>query len=362
MPRAARLLLQGVRELSADKVRIGFVGCGYMGQVAHLPNFLAADDCEVVALAELRPRLRELVAQRYAIPRTVASHAELAQAEDIDAVVAIAPEDLNERIACDLLGAGKPVMIEKPMAPSLAAARRMVEAGRAGDAHLMVGYMKRYDDGVREARRLIDRWRESGELGEVTFARGHCFCGGWQAGLGGHITTEEEYPQIQRTPLPSWLPEEASGDYRRLNNVFCHNVNLLRHLLSSPLEVKHVDMSGPTWMVLLDGGGFPVSLEMGRLDAHAWEEQTRVYFEGGWIEVETPPPLLRNVPATVTVYRGGEEPQLRRPIAPWTWAFENEARHFLECVREGKEPLSSGEDSLRDLELIEAIARQGLGG
>ena len=151
MPRAVRLLLQGVRELSVDKLRIGFVGCGYMGQVAHLPNFLAADECEVVALAELRPGLRELVAEKHGIPRTVASHAELAEAEDIDAVVAITPEDLNERIACDLLSAGKPVMTEKPMALSVEAARRMVEAGRVGDAQLMVAYMKRYDDGVREA-------------------------------------------------------------------------------------------------------------------------------------------------------------------------------------------------------------------
>ncbi len=348
--------------MSAEKLRIGFVGCGFMGQLVHLANFAAQEDCEVVALAELRPRLRELVAQKYGIPRTVATHAELAEADDIDAVVSITPEDLNERITCDLLHAGKPVMTEKPMALSVEAARRMVEAGREGQAQLMVGFMKRYDDGVREALRLIEGWRESGELGELTFARGHCFCGGWTAGLAGHITTDEQYPEVERTPLPSWLPEQAAGDYRRLNNVFCHNVNLLRHLLGSPLEVRHVDMSGPSWVVLLDGGGFPVNLELGILSAHAWEEHTRVYFERGWIEIETPPPLLRNVSAKVTVYRGGEAPEVRQPIGPWTWAFENEARHFLECVREGREPLSSGRDSLRDLEIMEDIAREGLAG
>jgi predicted dehydrogenase len=314
----------------------------------------------VMALAELRPRLRELVGAKYAIPRRVESHLELAAADDIDAVVAIAPEDLNERIVCDLLKAGKPVMTEKPMAPSVEAAQRMVAAGRETETHLMVGYMKRYDDGVREARRLIEQWRESGALGQMTFARAHCFGGDWQTGLKGHITTDEEYPLLERTPLPAWLPEEASGAYRRLNNVYCHNVNLLRFLLGSSLEVKHVDMSGPSWIVLLDGGGFPVSLEAGQLAAHAWEEHTRIYFERGWIEIETPPPLLRNVPARVIVYGGGDQPEVRQPIAPWTWAFENEARHFLECVREGKEPLSSGEDSLRDVELIEEIARQGL--
>ena len=346
--------------MSAEKLRIGFVGCGFMGQLVHLANFTAQEDCEVVALAELRPHLRELVAEEYRIPRTVESHAELADADDIDAVVSITAEDLNEHIACDLLRAGKPVMTEKPMAPSVEAARRMVEAAREGQAQLMIGYMKRYDDGVRETLRLIEGWRESGELGELTFARGHCFCGGCTAGLEGHITTDEGYPEVERTPLPSWLPEQAADTYRRLNNVFCHNVNLLRYLLASPLEVSHVDMGGRSWVILFDGGGFPVSLELGTLSAHAWEEQTRVYFERGWIEIETPPPLLRNVPAKVTVYRGGEAPELRQPIGPWTWAFENEARHFLECVREGKQPLSSGEDSVRDMQITEEIARLGL--
>jgi len=37
-----------------NKVKIGFVGCGFMGQLAHLPNFIESEKCEVVALAEKR--------------------------------------------------------------------------------------------------------------------------------------------------------------------------------------------------------------------------------------------------------------------------------------------------------------------
>lgn len=39
------------------RVRIAFVGCGMMGQMVHLPNFLKLDNCEVVALCELREKL-----------------------------------------------------------------------------------------------------------------------------------------------------------------------------------------------------------------------------------------------------------------------------------------------------------------
>ena len=51
----------------SQKVRIGFVGVGGMGQCAHLRNYVTVPECEVVALAELRPKLREAVAHKYGV-------------------------------------------------------------------------------------------------------------------------------------------------------------------------------------------------------------------------------------------------------------------------------------------------------
>ncbi|MCD6360932.1 MAG: Gfo/Idh/MocA family oxidoreductase [Armatimonadetes bacterium] len=348
--------------MSDRPVRLGFVGCGYMGQMAHLPNFLALEGCEVAVLAEARPRLRELVAQRHGIPRTVDSHLALAEADDIDAVVAIVPEALNERIVRDLLAAGKSVMTEKPMTTGVESARRMVGSA-TGDTVHMVGYMKRYDDGVRAARRLIEDFLRSGELGEMTFVRAHSFGGGWRCGLEGHITTDEAAPEFEATPLPEWVPEDWRTRYNSLNNVYCHNINLVRWLTGGPLQVRHAVFRPPgrVWHAHCDGR-CPVSLEFGWLDAHAWEEHTRVFFEHGWIDVATPPPLLRNVAARVTLYRCGDEPRIVQPLTPWTWAFANEAAHFVECVRNGAEPDSSGRDPLQDLEVVETMVQLALAG
>ena len=59
--------------------KIGFVGCGFMGQLVHLPNFVASERCEVVALAELRPELGRIVADKYGIPKVYTHSSELAQ-------------------------------------------------------------------------------------------------------------------------------------------------------------------------------------------------------------------------------------------------------------------------------------------
>ena len=83
------------------------VGCGMMGQFAHLRNYLSIPECEVVALAELRPRLRQLAAERYGIARTYVSHRELLEDPDVEAVCAVLPAHLTGPVGIDVLAAGK---------------------------------------------------------------------------------------------------------------------------------------------------------------------------------------------------------------------------------------------------------------
>ena len=66
-------------------VRLGYVGCGFMAQRVHLPNFASIPGCQLVALAEVRPDLRQAVAGRYGIPRTYASHQEMVADPELDA-------------------------------------------------------------------------------------------------------------------------------------------------------------------------------------------------------------------------------------------------------------------------------------
>ena len=74
-----------------SKVRIGLVGVGTMGQMAHLRSFVNVADCEVVALAEIRPKLGKLVAERYGVPKVYGDHKAMLAAEELDGVVASQP-------------------------------------------------------------------------------------------------------------------------------------------------------------------------------------------------------------------------------------------------------------------------------
>jgi predicted dehydrogenase len=160
-------------------IRFGYVGCGFMAQKVHLPNFSSIPGCELLALAEVRAGLRDRVAARYGIPRRYASHEELARDPEIEAVGVSAGYALQGQMARDLLRAGKHVFMEKPMAVTVKDAEAILAASREGGGRLMVAYMKRYDTGNEAAKAAIDRFRENGELGALTFARNHGFCGDW---------------------------------------------------------------------------------------------------------------------------------------------------------------------------------------
>ena len=62
-----------------DCVRLGYVGCGFMGQKVHLHNFTALPDCEVVALAEVRKGLGQRVQDRFGIHRLYGNHLEMSE-------------------------------------------------------------------------------------------------------------------------------------------------------------------------------------------------------------------------------------------------------------------------------------------
>lgn len=340
-----------------ERIRIGFVGAGFMGQLVHLPNLTEMAGCEVVALADRRPMLARRVAERFGVPKTCGSHEELCADASIDAIVQITSDDAHAPVAIDALNAGKHVYLEKPMATNLSDAHRMVEAAERNERQLMVGYMKRFDTGVELARSIIDELRSSGELGTITHARGHCFAGDWVCNAGTPIQTDEPYPEIELRP-PGGLGEKRIRDLYAFNNLYCHNINLMRYLLGEVRELRFASLDGPARLMVFTMDGYDAVLELGNVTANFWDEGVKVYFEDGWVDIDTPPPLLKNVPAGVSVYRAGAIQQHAQPQAPRDWAFRRASAHFVACIRSGAAVRSSGADSIRDQELLEEAFRR----
>ncbi|MBI4179190.1 Gfo/Idh/MocA family oxidoreductase [bacterium] len=348
----------------SGKLKIGMVGAGFIGQLAHLMNYVEIEDCQVTALAEFRPELRRRVAGRFGIPHTYAGHLDLLSDGRVDAVVVVTPRPYLAPIVLDCIAAGKPVLSEKPMAGTAAQGGRLVAAAREKGVHYSVGYMRRHDEGVQAAKKILDEFLSSGSVGPVIYARAHCFRGESYCNLDGHVVTDEktDYPDSGWPMFPEWLPEKWRDAYTDHVNTYSHTLNLLRYLLGRTPRIEHVHVTRQNARVaLLDFGEFSAAFETGRGSSREWDEVIEIFFEAGRLTIKTPPALLRNVPATVEVYRAGLVQEVIRPQVSWSWSFRRQAEAFVKDVREGRDAISSGDDALEDLRLFEEMWRRNLG-
>jgi predicted dehydrogenase len=351
-----------------EKVRIGWIGCGFMGQQVHLPSFQKCKNAEIVAISDLRPRLAEAVAERWKIKKVYPTHSELIHDDEVDAVVEITNRFSHAAIAIEALEAGKHVFTEKPIASTAEDAKKMVEAAEKRHVKLMVGYMKRFDTGVQRAKSAFNELITSDR---VTYARSHMFSGDWLCGPFAEqlIKTEEKYPEIEPR-YPKFLSKEFFNLMEGLLEQI-HNINLPRFFLGEPVSVDYSsrfirppDWVNPlhTWPItvslyILNYGDFPLVLEYGGGTWDFWDEQLMIYLENNWIDIRTPPPCLRNVPAKVHIYRAGKTQTDEYPHGSWLWAFEQEAQHFVNCIIDDEKPVSDGADSYRDLVIVEALVK-----
>jgi predicted dehydrogenase len=353
---------------AVDPVRFGYVGCGFVGQAIHIPNFASLPNCQFLALAEVRSELGDEVAARYGIPKVYRSHEELAADPEIEAVGVSGPYSLQGKIAEDLLRAGKHVFMEKPMAVSVRRAESLLEAIRSGPGRLMVGYMKRYDSGNLLLKKHLDAWKASGECGRILYARNHGFGGNWVYAGDPNVPFSKSSapPPAAPNECPDWLPAELHSPYLDFLQQWTHNINLLRFFLGddggkTKLVQACLDRDGMTGLTVLEINGVRAVVESGNSKFHGWEEHTQIYFERGWLKTGAPPLVQKNVPASVEIYRtlSAECPaSLTQEFPAPTWSYREEAKHFLACVRSGEAFRSSAEDTLNDVRIFEEIYRQ----
>ncbi len=353
------------KEDGLSPIGLGFIGAGFMGQLAHLHSYAGLADCRVLALAEIRPRLRALVAKRYEIPRAYPSHVELLEQEsELQGVIAVTRRNMTGPVALNCLNAGLSVLTEKPMASTYEQCKRLVDAAAAQGVVYEVGYNKRHDEGVQEAKRILDELVRTAELGDIIYARAHRYSGTGYCNMQAEIQTDEPYSEaLEEWPgAPEWIVDEWKGDYHRYLNTFSHNINLLRYFLGSTPRVDYTSLRGVGGqVVILDFGGFKALVETKNYQDHGWDEVTEIYFENGCLSIETPPQLLQNVPARIKLYKRDEGTVTEIPVAGWTWSFHRQAEGFVRNIRNGEANITNGDDALEDVRLIEDIWKMELG-
>ncbi len=147
-----------------ESIRWGIIGCGSVTEVKSGPGFQKAERSRLVAVMRRDRERAEDYARRHGVPRVHDTAEALILDSDVDAVYIATPPSSHLDLAQRVAEAGKPCLVEKPMAMTHAECVRMNDAFRAAGVPLFVAYYRRALPRFLEVRRLLD----SGAIGPVT--------------------------------------------------------------------------------------------------------------------------------------------------------------------------------------------------
>jgi len=206
-------------------INVAVIGCGAIAQRAHIPGLLAAG--ARVGVVASRSAASAQAAAAFAGGADVVEDWQAAVGRaDVDAVAICTPNHLHEPIAVAAAMAGKHVLVEKPMATTLAAADRMITAAATAGVVLMPAHNVRFAPPFVAAAAAVAR----GDIGEVTGVRA-------AFGHGG--------PQ-QWAPEATWFRDPAQAGGGALLDLGVHVADLLR-------AVVHDDAIAVSALVHHDG-------------------------------------------------------------------------------------------------------------
>jgi predicted dehydrogenase len=131
------------------RTRLAVIGVGHLGK-EHARILSGMPDVELVGVADAHPPQADLIAQRC---NTKPFHDHRALLPHVDAAVIAVPTVHHHAIATDFLSHGIPVLVEKPLAPTLAQAEELVALAARRGVVLQVGHIERFNPAFEELQR-----------------------------------------------------------------------------------------------------------------------------------------------------------------------------------------------------------------
>lgn len=323
-----------------DRLRIGLVGYGYWGpNLAR--NFHQLPEAWLTACADADPARLAEATRLYPFTQATTDYRQLIDNPALDAVVVATPARSHFEIARAALEHGKHVLVEKPLAMTTPQVRELADCARASDRVLMVGHTFEYNPAVWKIKELLTT-RAIGDLYYVYSNR---------VNLG-------------RVQL----------DINALWSIAPHDISILLYLLDAlPLTVSahgatyvSEKIEDVVFLLLTFPNNVIAHIHASWLDPSKTRQMTLVGSEKMVVYDDVDPEAKLKIYDKGVYKRGAAfgEFQLRVhsgdihiPRIDMTEPLRNECKHFIECIRDHKEPQTGAESGLRVVSVLEAAQR-----
>jgi predicted dehydrogenase len=321
--------------------QVGFalVGLGSLAINQLMPAFARSRTAKLVGLVSGRPEKAKQLAQLYGVDQkniyNYDNYERIADNPAIDVIYVVLPNSMHAEYTIRALKAGKHVLCEKPMATTAQDCEQMIAAAKAANRKLMVGYRVRYEP-FNQA--LIAYARETSEAGATRLIL---------ADAGFNIGDPKQ-----------WRLRKPMAGGGSLMDIGIYALNAARYLSGEePVAVNammHSTPNDPRFVEVEENITFQLRFPSGILancgsSYGGGVNRHRVIKPRGAAELE---PASSYTGLRMRVFRGGA---IEERTLPQRDHFASEMDHFAECILKNTEPLTPGEEGLKDLKVITAI-------
>ena len=359
--------------MSGD-VKMGVIGCGSIANIAHFPAISRCKEAKLVAVCDTDGDRAQAVASKWGAEQWFVDYRKMLEKCKLDAVVIATPNNVHRNQTIAAANAGAHVVVEKPMAVTNGEAWDMVNACKKNKVKLMIGCDRRFFTQNQWAKELI----EEGIIGRLLMSR---------ASLHEHWYNYQNHVAASDFRLRADVAGGAA-----INDTGAHVIDLLTWLngskvkrvvgvakrLAMPAEYTLCDDTALVMMEFDNGAFATVSCNRFSPAVNAatelcgtegtiftatdatnpFQSWPMAVYTNKDFTVDSLPPILKNFRWPELFW--GEDimnENVRKrwvPIAPPRYPsnYEKMLAHFLDCLINDKDPLVSGEDGARAVEVM----------
>ena len=167
---------------------IAIVGAGMIAE-HHIESFLKTKRAKITWVADIKQEALVKIKEKYPVENTTTDYHNILNDKNVDAVVICTPPLIHKRVFVDAVAAGKNILVEKPLAMSIADIDEMIEAERA-NPNLIISDCSARHSRLQPKYRKVKEIIDSGVLGEIYFVHHNCIWRQSRAGIEYHPTAK----------------------------------------------------------------------------------------------------------------------------------------------------------------------------
>jgi predicted dehydrogenase len=333
-----------------SRARIAVTGAGAIGK-RHIEEVDSSDIAELASIVDPGPAGPEL-AEKYGVA-LYPSLAELFEKDKPDGIILATPNQMHVDGGLECVAAGVPVIVEKPIGDSVESATRLVEAGEQAGVPVLTGHHRNYSPIMTKAREII----ESGRLGPIVGVSGTALFykpddyfdenGGWRREPGGgplllnlthevnnllslvgDIDTVQALTSNSTRGFP--VEDTAAMIFRFANGAL--GTFLLSDTAGSARSWEQTSQENASYASYGDEDAYHITGTTGSLSVPTMRVKVFADKRSWWEPFET---------STESVERSD-------PLA-------NQIVHFVDVIQNGAQPVCSGRDGLKTLQVVDAV-------